>query len=114
MQQPEGVLEVLPQIVDPGPTPGVGVPFAERARATPGRDSRPEWSPSSELLTLLLATIGIYGTLSYIVGLRSREIAIRLSLGAAHCIVLPDVLRNALKPVLAGGAPGALLAVERR
>lgn len=62
-------------------------------------------------LTLVLATIGIYGTLSYIAGLRSREIAIRLSLGAAHCIVVPDVLRNALKPVLAGGAPWALLAL---
>jgi putative ABC transport system permease protein len=61
-------------------------------------------------LALVLAAVGIYGTLSYMVGARTREIAIRLSLGASRRTILPDVLRRALVPVVAGGSIGIALA----
>jgi ABC-type antimicrobial peptide transport system permease subunit len=61
-------------------------------------------------LALLLAAVGVYGTLAYIVGARTREIAIRLSLGASRGVIVPDVLRRGLVPVLTGGVLGVFLA----
>jgi ABC-type antimicrobial peptide transport system permease subunit len=61
---------------------------------------------SFALLALTLAAIGVFGTLSYTVGARTREIAIRLSLGASRRVVVPDVLRGGFVPVLAGGLLG--------
>jgi putative ABC transport system permease protein len=62
-------------------------------------------------LSLLLATIGTYGVLSYIVAQRRREIGIRLALGADRLGVLTQVMRHGLVLALigvAGGLAGAL------
>ena len=58
------------------------------------------------VVPLLLAAIGIYGTLSFLVGSRLKEIAIRLSLGASRGVIVPDVLRRGLVPVVIGGIAG--------
>ncbi len=63
------------------------------------------------LLGLLLASMGIYGTVSYIVLLRTREIGIRLAIGAQKRDVLGLVLRESTRPVLAGLVVGMFLAV---
>ena len=58
------------------------------------------------LLALLLASIGLYGILSYGVASRTKEIGIRMALGAQSRAVLGSVLREALVLVLIGVAVG--------
>ncbi len=57
---------------------------------------------------LLLAALGIYGTISYSVNQRYREIGIRLALGAQSRDIGTLVLRHALTPVIAGLVAGAI------
>jgi predicted permease len=62
------------------------------------------------ILGLLLAAIGIYGTVSYIVVLRTREVGIRMALGAKKRDILTLILRESTRPVLAGLCAGVVLA----
>jgi len=66
-------------------------------------------------LALLLAAIGLYGVLAYIVGQRIPEIGLRMALGAAPSNMLRQVVGHALKLTLIGIAFGiaASLAVSR-
>jgi putative ABC transport system permease protein len=62
-------------------------------------------------LALLLATIGIYGVVSYAVSQQTRELGVRLALGAAPVDVLRLVLRRGVSLVLLGTAIGGAAAL---
>jgi macrolide transport system ATP-binding/permease protein len=59
-------------------------------------------------LSLLLACVGLYGTLSYTVVRRSREIGIRMALGAARLTVLAEILKQCVMMAACGILVGGL------
>jgi predicted permease len=65
-------------------------------------------------MALVLALAGLYGILSFIVAGRTREIGIRIALGAEASTIRRQVLREGLSPVLLGLAVGLGLGVLAR
>lgn len=62
------------------------------------------------VLALLLATVGLYGVLSFMVSRRSREIGLRMALGAQRSTVLGQVMGDGLKLTALGLAIGVAAA----
>jgi ABC-type antimicrobial peptide transport system permease subunit len=63
------------------------------------------------VLALLLAAIGVYGVVAYVVGQRTNEIGIRIALGAQSSNIVAWALRTGLVPAVVGlvvGGAGAL------
>jgi predicted permease len=58
------------------------------------------------VLALILAAVGLYGLLSYLVTQRTSEIGLRLALGAQRSVVMRLMLADGLRPTLAGLAIG--------
>jgi predicted permease len=63
------------------------------------------------LFGLLLASMGIYSTVSYIVVLRTREVGIRMALGAQKRDILRLMMRESTRPVVSGLLAGMALAI---
>jgi predicted permease len=63
------------------------------------------------VVALVLASVGIYGVLSYVVGQRTQEIGIRMALGAQRRDVLGTFLRDGARMTLIGVAAGGIAAL---
>jgi len=62
-------------------------------------------------LSLLLAAIGIYGVTAYTVGQRTREIGIKMALGASNGSIARSVILEGLVPTLVGCIIGIFIVV---
>jgi predicted permease len=63
------------------------------------------------VLALGLASVGLYGIVSYAVSQRTREMGIRMSLGADGATVVRMLVGNGMKLVAVGGVVGLVLAI---
>lgn len=63
------------------------------------------------VMALLLGVVGLYGVVSYSVGQRTREIGVRMALGAERATVYRMVLGEAGRLILVGVAAGLALSV---
>ena len=59
------------------------------------------------LVALALASVGLYGVVAHSVARRTQEIGVRMSLGARPADVLALVVRQGMRPVVAGAVVGA-------
>ena len=81
--------------------------IAEISEATLARERLlAEVATSFSLLALLLACIGLYGSMSFAVARRTSEIALRMALGASRAAIIAELMRESGRTVVLGAGAG--------
>jgi predicted permease len=119
---PEGLLQYLASVatsIDPGIFPDVEMMKSSYRGKLQGMEYGALAVSLLGFVALLQASLGIVGLVSYAVSQRTKEIGIRLALGAGPVHVLSTVLRQLSSPVLTGllvgvGGAAALSQILRR
>jgi putative ABC transport system permease protein len=62
-------------------------------------------------IALVLASMGVYGVIAYSVAQRTREIGLRMALGATPSVIAALVVRQGLAPIAVGALLGSVLSV---
>jgi putative ABC transport system permease protein len=93
------------------PTFGVRTMQEMVATATASRRFSTQLLVAFAVLALALAAVGIYGVMAFVVGQRTREIGIRIALGAHPGGVVRLILRQAMVLAAAGVVSGAIAAL---
>jgi len=101
------ILEADPSL----PIPEVQTAQAMIERSTIGQRINAQAAAGFGLLTLLLSAIGVYGVVSFSVTSRTREIGLRLAIGATRKRIVTDVFRDAVRMAAPGLLLGALGAI---
>jgi ABC-type antimicrobial peptide transport system permease subunit len=62
-------------------------------------------------LALIIASVGVYGVVGYVVARRTKEVGIRMALGESAGSIILRMIRENLWPIVAGAAAGLGLAI---
>jgi predicted permease len=108
---PDRVRELVQSVDDTLPVFGAQMLDDTVAASLAARRFAMEMVGLFALTALLLAGLGIYGVISYIVGERTHEIGIRLALGAERRTIVRMILRQGLGLTFAGAAAGLVCAL---
>jgi putative ABC transport system permease protein len=93
--------------VDPHLPVSYEMTYDEMVRDTFSRPREMAWIIGTfAMLALLLSAIGVYGVMTYVTTARTREIGIRMALGASRGDIVAMIVGDALRPTAAGVAIG--------
>jgi len=104
-----GARELFRSIAEPLGTPKVQTMAEALAPFQHPWQVAAELLAAAALLGLLVAAVGIYGTVAYTVSLRRHEVGVRLALGAQRAEILSRVVMSGLRVVGVGTAVGIAL-----
>jgi len=103
----DAILAIDPQL----PAPSLVTSTSLVRRSTEAQRGTAMVAAGLGALVLLLSAIGVYGVVAFMVANRTREIGLRMAMGATRGQVLRGVLWDAIRLAVPGLAVGALLAV---